>query len=358
MLPALPLVAACEGPEAAPALPLAGDPNLPVILLTGFEPFGPGRPPNSSWEAIKTLDGRQLGGFRLVSRKLEVVWGAPLNRLQAWINELHPVAIFSFGQGNGFTIETRASNDRGAAPDNNQQSPQDLLIAQDGPQHLNATINHEQLSQPLISAGYPLRVSRFAGQYLCEECLYTLEYLKAKQKLEANVMFCHLPALGGRVAGNAVTVEYVQKFVLDLLAAWHALYQGAPPASPPKDEPQTAEVRQFVEGYFRSWSTQRMEAYADCFHSDAIIQFVDANGRVRNQAKDPFCAEQRKVQATSPAVEVPTSIDIRFEGKLARAVAGWKLTQGRRVETGYDHFTLIKLGGRWRILNLTFYGTQ
>jgi hypothetical protein len=101
-----------------------------------------------------------------------------------------------------------------------------------------------------------------------------------------------------------------------------------------------------------------MDAYADCFHSDAVIQFVDASGRVRTQAKEPFCAEQRSVQSTSPATEVPTSIEIRFEARLARAVVAWKLTQGRRVETGYDHFTLIKLGGRWRILNLTFYGTD
>ena len=64
------------------------------------------------------------------------------------------------------------------------------------------------------------------------------------------------------------------------------------------------------------------------------------------------------MQSTSPAVEVPTSIDIRFEAKLARAVVAWKLTQGRRVETGYDHFTLIKLGGKWRIVNLVFYGTD
>jgi hypothetical protein len=101
-----------------------------------------------------------------------------------------------------------------------------------------------------------------------------------------------------------------------------------------------------------------MDAYADCFHSEAIVQFIDASGRVRVQAKEPFCAEQRSVQATSPAIEVPTSIEIRFEGKLARAVAAWKLTQGRRVDTGYDHFTLIKLGGKWRILNLAFYATD
>ena len=31
----------------------------PVILLTGFEPFGAGKPPNPSWEGIKSLDGQE-----------------------------------------------------------------------------------------------------------------------------------------------------------------------------------------------------------------------------------------------------------------------------------------------------------
>jgi hypothetical protein len=271
---------------------------------------------------------------------------------------LQPVAVFSFGQGGGFTIETRATNDRGAMPDNREQLPKQLQIATDGLPRYDASINHQALAAQLISKGYPLRISRSAGQYLCEECLYSLEYLKQKQKVNGTVMFCHVPALGARVAGMPVTAEYVQQFVMDLLAAWQALYQATAPGEAQKDDPRTAEVKQFVDGYFRSWSSRQMDAYADCFHSDAIIQFVDANGRVRNQAKDPFCAEQRKVQSTSPAEEFPTSMEIRFEAKLARAVVGWKLTQGRRVETGYDHFTLIKLNGRWRILNLTFYGTD
>ena len=34
----------------------------------------------------------------------------------------------------------------------------------------------------------------------------------------------------------------------------------------------------------------------------------------------------------------------------------WKLTAGKRVEYGYDHFTLMKQDGQWRIVNLVFYG--
>src|SRR5688500_6551909 len=66
--------------------------ELPVILLTGFEPFGPGRPANSSWEGIQSLDGQTRGGFRLVCRRLPVVWGEPERLLASWLAELKPVA--------------------------------------------------------------------------------------------------------------------------------------------------------------------------------------------------------------------------------------------------------------------------
>jgi hypothetical protein len=256
-------------------------------------------------------------------------------------------------------LETRALNERGGAPDNQQQGPPHPRIVSEGPPRLNTSLDCQALAQQLLAKGYPARLSTNAGQYLCEECLYSLEYLKLKHNLAASVMFCHVPALGARAGSRVIDADYVQQFVLDLLAAWQALYQAAPANRPaPREDARTAEVKQFVEGYFQSWSNRQMDAYAECFHPEAVIQFVDANGRVRNQTKEPFCAEQRSVQSTSPAVEVPTSISIRFDAKLAHAVVAWKLTQGRRVETGYDHFTLIKLGGRWRILNLIFYGTD
>ena len=62
-------------------------------------------------------------------------------------------------------------------------------------------------------------VYRLAGRYLCEETLYTLEYLKSKNKLET-VLFCHVPPLGTRVGEKSVTAEYIEQFVKDMLEAW------------------------------------------------------------------------------------------------------------------------------------------
>ena len=88
--------------------------KLPVILLTGFEPFGSDRSPNPSWESIKTLDGREWKGYKLVCKQMAVVWASPRKQLEGWIAEHKPVAIFSFGQGGkgSFCLESKASNTR------------------------------------------------------------------------------------------------------------------------------------------------------------------------------------------------------------------------------------------------------
>jgi pyroglutamyl-peptidase len=127
------------------------------------------------------------------------------------------------------------------------------------------------------------------------------------------------------------------------------------PAAPADDAARTAEVKKFVEHYFSTWSNVEMDAYADLFLNEAVIQFIDERGQLHSQAKRPFILEQRRVQARNPGKETPESIEIRFEPNLARAVVHWKLVMGNRVEYGYDHFTLARQEGKWKIVNLVFY---
>lgn len=376
-------------PNAKPSAPPAGQPDaMPVILLTGFEPFGPGRPPNPSWEAVKPLDGREWHGYRLVAKQLPCVWGEPLDKLQTHIDAHRPVAIFSFGQGapGAFAIETRASNQRGTFPDNAGKSPARREIVADGPGEVKATIDAEKLRAILVKQGHSVRISTSAGQYLCEETLYTLEHLKTKHADVRHVMFCHVPPLDGKT----VTPEFVRTFVLDLLAAWRTTYvaaaatgasrrdefvlpaaadepvekkpaeskpAGAKPAA--KEDPRTADVKKFVERYFRTWSNREMDAYGEGFLREAVVQFLDDRGGVNTQGTPEFLADQRRYQAARPAKEYPLAADVRFEGPLARAVVHWKLEDGMNPPRyGYDHFTLVKRDGQWRILNLVFYGTD
>lgn len=344
--------------DPAPAPAEKAMPTQPVILLTGYEPFGPDRPANVSWEAIKSLDNTGWRGFRLVARQARVVWGAPSEHLAQWLDELKPVAVFSFGTGGrgAFAFEARGRNERCCALDNFDEPPPVTAIVEGGPEQFRSTLPLEAFAAMLVDRGYPARVSGDAGQYLCEEMLYTLEYLKSVGRIDGTVMFCHVPPLGSRIRGGRVTPEYVQRFVRDLLETWHVLEQGPPAAD---KDPRQAEVKEMVTRYFKTWSDQDMRGYDACFLPDAVVQHIDDRGRVSNSGRAEFVASQREYHRTAPekTVEVPETIEVTFEGKLARAVVYWKLTAGKRVEYGYDHFTLMKHDGKWRIVNLVFYGT-
>lgn len=124
--------------------------------------------------------------------------------------------------------------------------------------------------------------------------------------------------------------------------------------------PREQEVKAFVEHYFKVWSDQDMDAYDDCFMTDACIQYIDHRGQLFTTPRQRFVASQREIhrRSTTRAIEVPVTTEIRFEQEFARAVVYWKLTSGTRVQMGYDHFTLKKDRGRWRIVNLLFYSTS
>jgi pyroglutamyl-peptidase len=339
--------------------------ELPVILLTGFEPFGEGRPPNPSWEGIKELDGQVWRGYRLACRELRVEWAAPQEQLSAWIDELHPQAVFSFGQGSpdSFALETFARNERRQLPDNRNKLPQTALIAADGPSEFRSSVDTKKLAVALIKNGFPTSVSDDAGQYLCEETLYTLELLKSQQRVAGDVLFCHVPPLGAKIADREVDVAYVQSFVQSLLAAWDdgdskpTLNTAGAPTLHQAVDPQEKAIRDLIDRYFSTWSAQDIDRYGQCFMPQAAIQLVNKEGGLVTMPLRQFLMTQRKAheENTEPMKETPESVEVRFEANLARVIVFWKLTVGEREETGYDHFTFMQSGGQWRIANLIFY---
>jgi pyrrolidone-carboxylate peptidase len=348
--------------------------KLPVILLTGFEPFGAERPRNPSWEGIKLLDGQRWQGYQLIAKQMRVDWGAPLEQLRPWIEQYHPAAIFSFGMGakGRFTIETLARKRRGRSRDNHDAYPPTREIVPDGPERFRSELPSCDLAEALGQKGFDTLVSVNAGRYLCEETLYTLEYLKSQGQVPGTVMFCHVPPLGTEAGRKIVTAGHVQRFAMAVLEAWSDLYLAqakSATAEPPRPraanadtsaaDPRTAQVKELITRYFLTWSSQDMRGYNDCFLPDAAIQFIDPRGAVTTTLRQQFIEAQRDVHLRSPQrmVEVPESIDVRFEEKLARAVVAWKLTAGTRIDRGYDHFTLARIDGRWKIVNLVFYST-
>jgi hypothetical protein len=146
------------------------------------------------------------------------------------------------------------------------------------------------------------------------------------------------------------------------LLAWTAIAaRGAEPAADAKarQDADVAEVRRLIERYFRTWSAQDIERYGQCFMPQAVVQQVDGEA-LMTSSLSPFLKGQAAAHKNSPhpMTETPEHIDVRLEASLARAVVEWKLVAGDRVETGYDHFTLMRYQGQWRIANLIFYADQ
>jgi pyroglutamyl-peptidase len=131
-------------------------------------------------------------------------------------------------------------------------------------------------------------------------------------------------------------------------------------ADPAVPEARQAEVEQLIDRYFRTWSSQDLIRYGQCFVPQAAIQLIDPAGRLVTMPLAPFLKSQQEAQrqAANPMTETAESVDVRFEAELARVVVRWKLLDGNRVEYGYDHFTLMRSEGKWRIANLIFYADK
>lgn len=201
-------------------------------LVTGFSPFN-GRQVNASWIAAQSLVSET--GLRLL--EIPVVWGEPMTQLDQVCREQCPELIISMGEGREcwFDIETLARNRRAARPDNEGRLPQDGPIIPAGPAETSASIDAPALQQRLLAQNFPVRISRDAGGFLCEETFYTLEILRDRYPRIVTVVFVHLPPFGTKVnmdrfqtvCTEAVLAEFAHA-LLDAVTEMHVRSSNRP----------------------------------------------------------------------------------------------------------------------------------
>lgn len=173
-------------------------------LVTGFTPFD-GRQVNASWIAARSLAGEP----DVQTLEIPVAWGEPAKLLTPVCRRDCPAVILSMGEGRPgwFDIETVARNTRNERPDNNGRQPAGAPIDPAGPDRIRASIDARALQRHLAAGDFPVRTSRDAGAYLCEETLYTLERLRVQHAALVTVVFVHLPPYGTPVRfGDRVTL--------------------------------------------------------------------------------------------------------------------------------------------------------
>ncbi|HCX00317.1 MULTISPECIES: pyroglutamyl-peptidase I [Pantoea] len=176
---------------------------MKTVLVTAFEPFG-GESLNPSWEAVRALDGKTLGGARIVARQLPVVFSDVLGVLYAAMDEVQPDLILSVGQAGGrsdITLERIGINvDDARIPDNAGQQPVDEPIVADGPAGYFSTLPIKAIVAALREAAIPASVSQTAGTFTCNRVMYGLLHRLHTEGNRVRGGFVHIPYLPEQAA--------------------------------------------------------------------------------------------------------------------------------------------------------------
>ena len=177
--------------------------SRPVILLTGFEPFG-GRGANPSEEVAKALDGRAVADAVVRSAVLPVDHAAAGPRVARLIDELDPRAVVHLGLAAGrarIALERVALNVMDFdTPDNTGYCARNEPCVAGGPPAYFATLPLGPIVDALVADGVPAYVSNTAGTYLCNQTLYGTLHRLAERGHPARAGFVHLPLLPAMVA--------------------------------------------------------------------------------------------------------------------------------------------------------------
>lgn len=170
----------------------------PTLLLTGFDPFD-GAASNPSWDAASALDGRIVGGHRIVARQLPTEFGSSLRALRSAIRETDPSLVVCTGLAGGrqgLSLERVAINvDDARIPDNAGAQPIDARIVARGPAAYFSTLPIKAMLAALQKRDIPAHVSQTAGTYVCNHVFYGLMHaLRRKRGVRGG--FIHMPNAG------------------------------------------------------------------------------------------------------------------------------------------------------------------
>ncbi len=171
---------------------------MKTVLLTGFEPFGGGKV-NSSWEAVRRLNGRVIRGHRIVARRLATVYDQSLATLRRHLTTVKPALVICVGQAAGraeVTPERVAINvDDSRIPDNAGRKPVDGPVVPGGPVAYWSTLPVKAIVRALRRCGIPASVSPTAGTFVCNHVFYGLMHELAKNGNQVRGGFIHVPLL-------------------------------------------------------------------------------------------------------------------------------------------------------------------
>ena len=195
------------------------------LLITGFAPFG-GDKLNPSWQAVKALP-QTVGQWELVRKELPVTFrGAPKALFEA-MDEAEPDAVLMIGVAASrgmVTPERQGFNEIVARiPDNEGNQPKNEAVVPGGPEVLFSTLPAEDMTEAILAAGIPARLSESAGRYVCNTLLYSALYRLEQSEDPIPAAFIHVPATPELAAGKDLPTLTLDQIVTALTAAIEAI---------------------------------------------------------------------------------------------------------------------------------------
>lgn len=167
----------------------------PIVLLTGFGPFG-GDARNPSGEAVAALDGERIAGHRIVARVLPVGFGTARQALLGALRATRPALVLCTGLAasrDAISLERVAINvDDARIPDNAGRQPIDAPVVAGAPAAYFSTLPIKSMALALARAGIRAEVSQTAGTFVCNHVFYALMHaLRRRPGVRGG--FVHVP---------------------------------------------------------------------------------------------------------------------------------------------------------------------
>lgn len=179
----------------------------PVILVTGFEPFG-AHTVNPSQELAKILDGRRIGNCAVATAVLPVHHREASRHVSVLLGELAPIAVIHLGLADGrsrLALERVGLNVMDyRIPDNAGYRAEGEPCVPESPAAYFATLPLPEILAAMTAEGIPAYVSNTAGTFLCNQTLYATLHEIAMREQTTRVGFIHLPLLPAMVAASGL----------------------------------------------------------------------------------------------------------------------------------------------------------
>lgn len=215
----------------------------PVVLLTGFGPFGSHRT-NPSWVGAKGVHGKVIEGHKVVSVELPVDYRKVWQRVPELIKEHDPAVVIHFGvfMNGPLRFERQARNSIGTLNDVAGYHPEDGRVVEDGPMMYESRLPEAELLKDMPEAGYEMVASEDAGRYVCEFTFFTEIYFQEKLGKSSSAGFIHVAPLNRPLSARKLkkAMRKAVEIILKKRAADKAL-EAVPDEVAPSHSPTNAE---------------------------------------------------------------------------------------------------------------------